>query len=242
MDKLIAEYPEFELQLKGIFSFQNTSQKFRKIMVPNKPEGKVEKDVPKQFSHFLNVIHIRFQTQINYLILALQSKNPEGFSTIRNCMETIGALAFVYYAVREKIELKDYKGAQGILYKASLGERETEISFMDAKEVTDEAKKAYNVLTYIDRADKLVTELFKVDGEKKRYFKAQYERLSELTHPNYMALSMYWGVEDNKFSYQQPNAVLRKEDFGLVVHSISPLLPIYLFFLKKSQEFEKQIS
>ena len=153
-------------------------------------------------------------------------------------METIGALIFVYDAVKRKVEAGDFEGAHMILAKASMGERNKQLSFLTSHEVTDFAKKAYNALTYIDKADELVTKIFKVDGEEKKYFRPQYDLLCELTHSNYLALSMFWGVEDDKFKYQQ---TLRGEDFGLLIHTILPFLPIYLLFIKRAQEFEKQM-
>lgn len=239
MDTLITKYPEFEKQIRGILSFQTSLRTFRQINVPGKPTGNKQKDIPIQFGHFLHVIHLKFQSQVDYFILGLESQNPEAFSTARNCMETIGALIFVYDAVKRKVETADFDGAHVILAKASMGERNKQLSFLTSQEVTDFAKKAYNSLTYIDKADELVTKIFKVDGEEKKYFRPQYDLLCELTHPNYLAQSMFWGIEDDKFKYQQ---TLRDEDFGLLVHTISPFLPIYLLFMKRAQEFEKRIN
>lgn len=242
MDELINEYPEFEKQIKDILSFKSSLKTFRQIKIPEKPTGNKQTDVPIQFSHFLNIIQLRFQSQIDYFILGLQNQNPEAFSTARNCMETIGALIFVYDGVKKKVEASDYEGAHRILSKAVMGERIKQLSFLTGQEVTDLAKKAYNIMTYIDKADNLVTKIFKVDGEEKKYFKPQYDLLCELTHPNYLALSMFWGVANDKFKYQQSLNTLRNEDFGLLVHTISPFLPIYLLFIKRAQEFEKQMN
>lgn len=239
MDTLISKYPEHRTQIREVYNFQISLKTFRQINIPTKPIGKKQTDVPILFSHFLNVIHLRFQSQIDYFILGLQNQNPETFSTARNCMETIGALIFVYDAISSKIEGGDFEGAHAVLAKASMGERNKQISFLTSEEVVDYAKKAYNVLDYIDGADKLVTKIFKVDGEEKKYFRAQYDLLCELTHPNYLAQSMLWGVEDDKFKYQQ---ILRDEDFGLLVRLILPLLPIYLYFLKKAQKLEEQMN
>ncbi|OGM09113.1 hypothetical protein A2Z67_05905 [Candidatus Woesebacteria bacterium RBG_13_36_22] len=246
MDTLITKYPEFEKQIRDIFSFQGSLNAFRKISIPNKPTGNKRSDVPIQFSHFLNVIHIRLQSQINYLVQGLQNQNPEAFSTARNCLETIAALIFVYYKVKERVESDEYDQAQRVLYKASFGSRTEHPKFATSKEVTDMAKRAYNVLDYIDKANELVSkDLKKRFGEeeaRQNYFRSHYDLLCELTHPNYLALSMYWGVEDDKFKYNLPKNTLTKENFGLLIHTISPFLAIYVLYLKRAQEFEKKMS
>lgn len=242
MDLLIKKYPEFEEQIRDTINFQSSLRTFRQINDPGKPTGNKQTDIPIQFSHFLNIIHLRFESQIDYFVLGLGGQNPEAFSTARNCMETIAALIFVYDAVKEKFEAGDFEGAHKILSKACMGERTKQISFLSSEEVTDYSKRAYNVLDYIDKADRLITKIFKVDGEEKKYFRPQYDLLCELTHPNYLALSMFWGVENDKFKYQQSLTTLRDEDFGLLVHIISPMMPIYLLFLKRAQNFEMQIN
>ncbi len=245
MDKLIAKYPKFKSQIKSIINFQNSLKAFRKVTIPNKATGSSKVDVPFQFSHFLNTVHLRFQSQMDYLVLGLQNQNPEAFSTARNCLETIAALIFVYDKVKKKVEDDDYEGARKILYKASMGQRTEHPKFATSKEVTDMAGRAYNVLDYIDKANKLVSgDLKKTLGEKEakqKYFRSQYDLLCELTHPNYLALSMFWGVGEDKFRYNLPPNTLTEENFGLLVHSILPFLPIYVLYLKRSQEFEKRI-
>ena len=245
MDTLIKKYPEFKRQIKSIFNFQDSLKAFRKIYIPSKTTGNSKVDVPSQFSHFLNTIHLRFQSQIDYLVLGLRNQNPEAFSTTRNCLESIAALIFIYDEVKKKIDVNDYEGAQKILYKASMGQRTEQTEFSISEEVTNVEERAYNILDYIDRANKLVSkDLKKRFGEseaKQNYFRAQYNMLCELTHPNYLALSMFWGVENDKFKYNISPNVLTKYNFGLLVHSISPFLAVYTLYLKRAQEFEKKI-
>src|SRR5882724_4458956 len=243
MDELITKYPEFEEQIKDIFRFQRSLKTFRTISIPSKPTGIKQKDIPVHFSHFLNILHLRFHSQIDYLVLGLQNPNPEAFSTARNCLESIAALIFVYAKVKKRIDAGEYVEADKILYKASMGSRTDHPKFATSEQITDMAKKAYNVLDYIDEANDLVAkDLKKTDEEvKQNYFRSQYDLLCELTHPNYLALSMFWGVNNDKFKYNLPPNTLTEENFGLLLHTILPFLPVYMLYLKRSQEFEKKM-
>lgn len=126
-----------------------------------------------------------------------------------------------------------------------MGQRTEQTKFSISEEVTNVSDRAFNVLDYIDRANKLVSndlkKKFNGDKNRNKYFRAQCDMLCELTHPNYLALSMCWGVKDDKFRYNQPPHTLTNENFGLLVHTISPSLAIYVLYLKRAQKLEDDL-
>jgi hypothetical protein len=244
---LIKLYPKLE---KEILTFENDFKdlkKLIKIVPPPQPTHNKKKDIPISLKHFINVTQLRLITQMSLIKTGLKSQNPEVFSIVRATMETIAAMAFVSDRVESEYLAKNYNKAWSVVTKAFMGRRTKIVSFGKNEEIKEGFEKSVNVMTYIDKANSLISnKLKKLNRKKKKehsnFFKFQYELISEFTHPNYNALEMYWKIADDEVVYQKPSRVLTSESLGVILHALSPLIPIYLLFLKRAHKFHQELT
>lgn len=246
MKSLIKVYPELQKEILLFESYFRDLKKFIKTVSPPIPTNDKKKDIPILLKHFINVIQIRLVTQMSLIRTGLRSQNPEIYSVVRATMETVAAMAFVSDRVISEYSAGNYNRAWSVVAKAIMGRRTKIISFGKNEEVNEGLEKSVNVVTYIDKATSLISnELKKLNGEKKKkspnYFKFQYELISEFTHPNYNALEIYWRIENDKVIYQKPSKVLTTENLGIILHTLLPLIPAYLLFLKKAYKFQQEL-
>ena len=164
MKRLIEKYPGVEKELRELYNLQESHKGLRKIEIPNKPIGDRKLSIPNHLKHFINVVHLRLTAQLDLLIVGIERQNPEIFSVARGYMETVAALAYVSSEVEKKYNNKEFDEAWLILYKATMGGRTFPFNTEDK---TVFKPRSFNILDYVDKADKLLTnELKKLPSRK----------------------------------------------------------------------------
>lgn len=246
LEKLIKLYPELRKEISDFEGYFKDLKKFIKITSPKSPTYNKKNDIPIYLKHFINVIQLRLITQMSLIRKGLISQNSEVYSVVRAAMETISAIAYITDRVSRECLFSRYNNAWAILAKSFMGRRTKPIGFAKNKEIKEELEKSINVMTYINKTSKLISkERNKFNGKKNKnsnYFKSQYELISEYTHPNYCAFEMYWKIKNNKIIYVKSEKVLSLEDLGIILHILLPLIPIYLLFLKRAYNLQKELS
>ena len=243
---IIKKYPQYNNDIQLFYHDIKQVKKIRIIKIPRKPILDKKEDLPSKYSHFLNVIDLRFLAQLDYFKTGIELGNPEVASTLRGCLETMSCLIYIYDRVKKRFESKEYDLAWDTLYKAVMGRRSITNEFGKSIEEKDSSKKAFHVNDYIKKANQLLKELLESlpsNNKDLDIISFFYDHLCESMHPNYLALESYWQFDESieNISYNKSPRCLRPKDFAMLLKTINQFIPIYFFFIRKAQNLEIQM-
>lgn len=235
MKKTWQKYPAFKKQLIELDGLYRQLKKRREIIPPPEPTGNKSTDLYHHFSHYINIIHLKFIHQLQLLISGVNAQNPEVASVVRSCIETIGGLAYMVHKINNKIT--DHEEVWRLLYVATMGQN---TKMMSGKTTFSKAPQIFHSANYVREVNKLLNaELTTIGSKNKDYILESYDFFSEFTHPNYLALEVYWGIIKGKMIYQKNIACMREDEVGQILLTITPLILVYEMIMRKAEKIEK---
>jgi len=237
MKKTLLRYPAFKKQLAELDSLYKQLKKRRKIVTPPEPTGDKSTDLYHHFSHYVNIIHLKIIHQLHMLILGINTQNPEVASVVRSCIETIGGLAYIVHKVRSK--KTDHTAVWKLLYIATMGQNTITMS---GKTTFSRAPQIFHSADYVREENKLLNEELTAIGSKNNdYILERYDFFSEFTHPNYIALEVYWRIIEGKMTYEKNISCMRDDEVGQIVSTIIPLILVYGVVMRKAEKIEQEL-
>jgi len=237
MKKTLLRYPTFKKQLTELDSLYKQLKKRRKIVPPPEPTGEKSADLYHHFSHYVNIIHLKIIHQLQMLISGINTQNPEVASMVRSCIETIGGLAYMVHKVGSK--KTDHTAVWELLYVATMGQN---TKTMSGKTTFSKAPQIFHSADYVREVNKLLNdELSAIGSKNKDYILESYDFFSEFTHPNYIALEVYWGIIEGKMTYEKNISCMRDDEVGQIVNTIIPLILVYEVIMRKAEKVEHEL-
>jgi len=236
MNKTLQDFPTFKEQLIEFNKLYSQLKKRRKITPPPRPTGNKSGDIYHHFAHYINIIHLKLIHQLHLLLLGIKAENPEVASIVRSCIETIGALAYTTHKITDK--KTDYEFIWNLLYVATMGQN---TKTMSKKTTFSKAPQIFHSADYVREVNEILNdELTAIGSKNKDYILESYDFFSEFTHPNYLALQVYWRADTGKMTYDKKIACLREDDLGQIILTISPLILVYEVVLRKAEKLEQE--
>ncbi|HBL51659.1 MAG: hypothetical protein A3D24_02235 [Candidatus Blackburnbacteria bacterium RIFCSPHIGHO2_02_FULL_39_13] len=234
--KVFQDFPNFKKQLIDFDNLYAQLKKRRVIKTLPRSTGNKKKDLYSTLAHYINIIHLKLIHQLQLLILGINSENPEVASIVRSCIETIGALAYITNKITPK--KTDYEFIWELLYVATMGQN---TKTMSGKITFSNAPQSIHTADYVREINKLLNiELDRIGSENKDYILESYDFLSEFTHPNYLALQVYWRVDHGELIYDKKIACLREEELSQILLTTIPLILVYEMTLRKAEKLEQE--
>lgn len=157
------------------------------------------------------------------------------FLSVRAHFETTGSVAYFFYYLRSFYNNNiSYKELEEILFKLSLAGK----TFPDKTRVP-ERPDPINVLTQIDKADKLFSELPNKNSFKTP-FRDCYDFLSEFCHPNLLGLIIGSDIirPGTIEFYAKPN--VKKQDLGILLNYLSSSCTFFFYVYNKAFNLIKE--
>jgi hypothetical protein len=236
MNKTLQDFPTLKNQLIELNNLYIQLKKRRKIISPPRPTGNKSDDLYHNFAHYINIIHLKLVHQLHLLLLGIKAKNPEVASIVRSCIETIGALAYMTHKITGK--KNDHKFIWNLLYVATMGQN---TKTMSKKTTFSKAPQIFHTADYVREVNKILNnELIAIGSKNRDYILESYDFFSEFTHPNYLALQIYWRADTGGMLYDKKIACLREDDLGHIVLTITSLVLVYEMVLRKAKKLEQE--
>ncbi len=236
MKKIIKDFPDFEKRFAEFEKLYHALKGKRKIKIPPQPTYDKTKDLYHYLAHYTNIIHLKLIHQLHLLLLGIKAENPEIVATVRSCIETIGALAYMVQELSKK-NIKP-EAAWDMLNIATMGENK---KTMSKQTLFKHAPQTFHSANYVRAVNKtLDKELQAIGSKNKDYILERYDFFSEYTHPNYVALEAYWQVNSGKLTYNKKISCLRKDGLADILFTIVPLILVYVVVLRKAEKLEEK--
>jgi len=236
MKKIINDFPDFEKRFVEFEKLYIELKKKRKIKVPPPPTYNKTKDLYHYLAHYINIIHIKLIHQLHLLLLGIKAENPEIVAMVRSCIETIGALAYMVEEISKESTIPDE--AWNILNIATMGENK---KTMSKQTLFKHAPQIFHSADYVRAVNKtLDKELQAIGSKNKDYILERYDYFSEFTHPNYVALQLYWQVNSGKLTYKRKISCMRQDELADILFTIVPLILVYVVVLRKAEKLEQK--
>ena len=170
------------------------------------------------------------------LILGINAENPEVASLVRSCIETIGGLAYTIHKIISKNG--DHAFIYDLLYVATMGQN---TKTMAKKAVFSKAPQIFHAADYVRAVNKILNdELSRINSKNRDYILESYDFFCEFTHPNYLALQVYWKADNDKLLYDKKISCLREEVLGQILLTMIPLILVYEMILRKAEKLEQE--
>jgi hypothetical protein len=130
----------------------------------------------------------------------------------------------------------DYEFVWDLLYVATMGQN---TRTMSKKTTFSRAPQIFHSADYVREVNKILNEeLAKIDSKNKDYILESYDFFSEFTHPNYLALQVYWTAYTGRIIYDKKIACLREDDLSQILLTLFPLILTYEMVLRKAEKLE----
>ncbi|PWU24075.1 hypothetical protein C5B42_00675 [Candidatus Cerribacteria bacterium 'Amazon FNV 2010 28 9'] len=234
MSKVITDFPDLA---QRFVEFQRLSKELkvkRKIKIPPEPTSDKTRDLYHHLGHYINIIHLKLVHQLHLLSVGIKAENPEVMATVRSCIETIGALAYMVQEIEKKRQQPE--AIWEMLNIATMGENK---KTMSKQTVFTHAPQTYHSADYVRAVNDILDNELKKNGSKNgAYILERYDFFSEYTHPNYLAMEAYWEVKSGKLKYNKKISCMRKDNLADILFTITPLILVYVMVLRRAEKIE----
>ena len=153
------------------------------------------------------------------------SRNVGGAFVLLRCIyENVVYLYHVYKQLERYIKKNDFHSCDEMIMKSLFGAKMKEKGLPDIG----------NVLTMIDKLDKLITG-----------FRDIYDNLSEFTHPNYFAMAgLYCEFVNEPYIHSHIDGALglNKKNLSIIINSLIPSLKGFNMFLNNIEELYEPLN